>query len=42
MTTMKTTIVILALFIVLLATGCGGYGNDKSPGGGTTNSGPGY
>jgi uncharacterized protein YceK len=31
------TIVILALFIVLLASGCGsGYGNNKKPGGGTT------
>jgi hypothetical protein len=38
---MKTTIVILALFIVLLATGCGGYSKDKSPGGGTT-TGSGY
>jgi hypothetical protein len=36
-------ILILALLVVFLATGCGGYGNDKKPGGGTnTNSGPGY
>jgi hypothetical protein len=39
------TIVILALFLVLLASGCGsGYGgNNKKPGGGTTTSKtPGY
>ena len=38
-------ILILALFVVLFATGCGsGYGgNDKKPGGGTTTSkSPGY
>jgi hypothetical protein len=38
------TIVILALFLVLVASGCGsGYGgNNKKPGGGTTtNSGAG-
>ena len=38
-------IVIMALFLVLVAGGCGGYGDKgKSPGGGTTtNSGtPGY
>lgn len=36
-------ILIVALFVVLLASGCGGYGHkNKSPGGGTTNSGAGY
>jgi hypothetical protein len=37
------TIVILALFLVLLASGCGsGYGNNKPGGGTTTGSKPGY
>ena len=37
-------ILILALFVVLLASGCGsGYGNNMKPGGGTTTSKtPGY
>jgi len=35
-------IIILALLVALLASGCGGYGHKKSPGGATTNSGSGY
>jgi hypothetical protein len=38
-------ILILAVFVVLLATGCGsgyGGGNNTKPGGTTTNSSPGY
>ena len=37
------TILIVALFLILCASGCGGYGHKgKSPGGGTTTSGSGY